>query len=129
MALQAGQATYRDINVTPLIDVLLVLLVIFMLLMKLRSILRVNLPTPAQAAQPSNPGPQIVLELRGDGTYAINDRAVSQGRLAARLHVLHANGQRHVLYVRAAPERSYRDLLGAVDVAKGAGWQIVSYMP
>jgi biopolymer transport protein ExbD len=111
-----------------MIDVLLVLLVVFMLSMQLRRVLDVNVPPPARSS--SKPGsPSVVLELKGDGSYAINGTSIPYSALTARLRELTEGGQRNVMFVKAAPKRRYRDVVEAVDLAKGAGWQIVGYMP
>ena len=117
-----------QINVTPMIDVLLVLLVIFMLAIQIRMILPVQVPAPADEDQ--RPGsPQVVLDLKADGSYAINQSAVAFPDLATRLRELYGDGKRKVLYVRAAPQRRYREVIEAIDIARGAGVPVVGYMP
>ena len=118
-----------DINVTPMIDVLLVLLVVFMISVQFRSLLPLNVPPPAAQAKPGRATPQVVLELKEDGSYAINGTGTALTALAARLHELTEGGKRNVIFVRAAPRRPYREVIRAVDLAKGAGFQIVGYMP
>ena len=118
-----------DINVTPMIDVLLVLLVVFMISIQFRSLLPLNVPPPADQSKPGPAAPQVVLELREDGSYAINGTVTPLDDLGARLVELAAGGRRNVILVRAAPRRAYRDVIRAVDLAKGAGFGIVGYMP
>ena len=125
----AQQGLNADINVTPMIDVLLVLLVVFILSMQLRSIFPVNVPPPPTPSQHGGTSPQVVLELKADGSYAINGTPVAQSGLAARLHKLAAGGQRQLIFVRAERGRKYVEVVRAVDLAKGAGWKIVGYMP
>jgi biopolymer transport protein ExbD len=122
-------ALNSDINVTPMIDVLLVLLVVFMISVQFRSLLSVNVPPPAEQSKPSPTAPQVVLELKEDGSYAINGTITADETLSARLRELVAGGKRNLIFVRAAPRRPYRDVIRAVDLAKGAGFQIVGYMP
>jgi biopolymer transport protein ExbD len=122
-------ALNSDINVTPMIDVLLVLLVVFMLSMQLRHTLDVNLPPPPERTSGRAGSPQVVLELKADGSYAINGTTVPHPVLATRLRELTEGGQRNLIFVKAAPRRRYREVVEAVDVAKGAGWRIVGYMP
>ena len=122
-------ALNSDINVTPMIDVLLVLLVVFMLSMQLRQVLDVNVPPPAEPASHTTASPQVVLELKVDGSYAINGTAMPYSGLAARLRELTEGGRRNLIFVKAAPKRRYREVVEAVDLAKGAGWEIVGYMP
>ena len=122
-------ALNSDINVTPMIDVLLVLLVVFMLSMQLRQVLDVNVPPPPEQRTATRGSPQIVLELSADGSYAINGTTLPYSGLGARLTELTERGQRTLLFVKAAPNRRYREVIEAVDLAKGAGWRIVGYMP
>ena len=122
-------ALNSDINVTPMIDVLLVLLVVFMISVQFRSLLPVNVPPPADQAKPGPTTPQVVLELKEDGSYAINGTVTASETLPARLRELVAGGKRNLIFVRAAPRRPYRDVVHAVDLAKGAGFEIVGYMP
>ena len=122
-------ALNADINVTPMIDVLLVLLVVFMLSMQFRSILPVNVPPPAVASTKSGNSPQLVLEVTDDGSYAINGTTTAEGALADRLRELTEGGRRNLIFVRAAPRRPYREVIRAVDLAKGAGFEIIGYMP
>ena len=49
--------------------------------------------------------------------------------LSTRLRELTEGGKRNLIFVRAAPRRTYREVIRAVDLAKGAGFQIVGYMP
>jgi len=121
-------ALNSDINVTPMIDVLLVLLVVFMISVQFRSLLPVNVPPPADQAKPGRATPQVVLELKEDGSYALNGTATANDALSARLRELVAGG-RNLIFVRSAPRRPYRDVIHAVDLAKGAGFEIVGYMP
>ncbi len=122
-------ALNSDINVTPMIDVLLVLLVVFMLSIQFRSLLPINVPPPADQSRPGPTAPQVVLELREDGSYAINGTVTALDILSERLSELSAGGKRNQIFVRAAPRRPYRDVIRAVDLARGAGFQIVGYMP
>jgi biopolymer transport protein ExbD len=122
-------ALNSDINVTPMIDVLLVLLVVFMISVQFRSLLPVNVPPPADQSKAGGATPQVVLEVKEDGSYAVNGTVTALEALSARLHELAEGGKRNLIFVRAAPRRPYREVIRAVDLAKGAGFQIVGYMP
>ena len=122
-------ALSSNINVTPMIDVLLVLLVVFMLSMQFRTLLPVNVPPPADPSKPGRAQPELVLELTADGSYAINGTVTAVEALPTRLRELTEGGQRKLIFVRAAPRRLYREVVRAVDLAKGAGFEIVGYMP
>ena len=122
-------ALNSDINVTPMIDVLLVLLVVFMISVQFRSLLSVNVPPPSDQSKPGRSAPQVVLEVKEDGSYAINGTVTGIETLSERLRELTEGGKRNLIFVRAAPRRPYREVIRAVDLAKGAGFQIVGYMP
>src|SRR5438094_140905 len=97
-----GEGLSSEINVTPLIDVLLVLLIIFMITQPLsRKAFDVQVPPEQQTKQKTPPPSQIVLELRADGSYAIN----------------------------GAPNRKYLDVMQAMDIAHGAGVQVIGFTP
>jgi len=129
MTLGDEKGLSSDINVTPMIDVLLVLLVVFMLSVQVRQSLPLTLPPPAQASRPAPQSPHVVLELRSDGSYAINGAGVGIADLEARLRELTDGGRRQLIFVRAAPGRRYGDVIQAVDLARGAGWRVIGYMP
>ena len=129
MTLGDQKGLSSEINVTPMIDVLLVLLVVFMLSVQLRRILAVNLPPPTPERRPTRSPPQMVLELRSDGSYALNGVPVARAGLLARLRELTAGGKRQLLFVRVAPGRRYGEVVEAVDLARGAGWSGIGYMP
>ena len=129
MTLGDEKGLSSDINVTPIIDVLLVLLVVFMLSVQVRQSLPVNLPLPAQASRPAPQSPHVVLELKSDGSYTINGAGVGIADLEARLRELTDGGRRQLLFVRAAPGRRYGEVIQAVDLARGVGWRVIGYMP
>jgi biopolymer transport protein ExbD len=116
-----------EINVTPMIDVLLVLLVIFMLTLQLRMLFSVNVPPPEAAV--GRPQPEIVLDLDALGGYAINRLGVSRAGLEGRLRVLYKNRPTKLLFVRSAGTRPYKDVIDAMDVARAAGVEVIGYMP
>src|SRR5688500_20218100 len=88
MAMATGSNTLlnNELNVTPMIDVLLVLLIIFMMVVpNLRKAIDLQLPDPQPSTQPANVvSQQIVLEVLPGG-YAINKEQVSKDRLGGRL--------------------------------------------
>jgi biopolymer transport protein ExbD len=116
-------------NVTPLIDVLLVLLVIFMLINLLRLRLVQDLPLPRPSAGESAPSTQIVLELRADGTFAVNRQPVPSGQLAAYLKDAFARRPSKLLFIRADTARTYQDVIAAMDLARGAGIEGIALVP
>ena len=107
-------------NVTPFLDVLLVLLIIFMYLsLTQQKLITAQLPDPTPVTGPNTPS--IVLEVRPGATYAINTRAVAGSQLAGQLRAIYEGRPEKTLIVRAAPGVRYQEVVSAIDVAKGAG--------
>lgn len=109
-------------NLTPMIDVLLVLLIIFMVIVPTaRKAIDVQLPDPTPApATTANPD-QIVLEVQKDGTYLINKQPVPPGvaGLAQMLHTTFDTRPDKILFVKADPTVKYQQVIQAMDVARG----------
>ncbi|HYT82543.1 MAG TPA: biopolymer transporter ExbD [Gemmatimonadales bacterium] len=127
----SGGGLASDINVTPMIDVLLVLLIIFMITLPLsRRDFAVQVP-PEQRQQPKSQqrSDQIVLELRPDGSYAINTQPVPFEQLAAKFHEYYDQRPAKLLFIKGAPNRKYGEIVQAMDIAKGAGVQVIAFTP
>jgi biopolymer transport protein ExbD len=128
----SGSGLSADINVTPMIDVLLVLLIIFMITLPLS---RRNFPVQVPPEQKNQPrqkqtqSDQIVLDLRADGSYAINTQPVAFEQLDARFHELYDQRPAKLLFIKAAPNRKYGEIIRAMDIAKGAGVQVIGFTP
>jgi biopolymer transport protein TolR len=132
MAMSAGNSggVNSDINVTPMIDVLLVLLIIFMITQPLsRKALDIQVPPPNSTQQSTAANNQIVLELADDGSYAINSQPVPKGQLDAQIHAVFDNRPAKLLFIKAGQNRIYQDVVDAMDVARGAGVQIIGFTP
>jgi len=127
MQISQGDGVAGDINVTPMIDVLLVLMIIAMILVQLRAVFDLNVPAPQ--AGPTTRETRIVLDLPTGGGYRINGTPVTEPGLEARLHALYARRARQILFVHASGELPYHDVIHAIDIARSAGVQIIGYMP
>ena len=107
-------------NVTPFLDVLLVLLILFMfLIMDQQKVINAKLPDPN--ARGGDNTPPLVLEVRRNGTYVINTQEVRGGELGTRLRAIYDGRPTKTILVRGGPGVRYQDVVTAVDIAKGAG--------
>lgn len=120
-----------NINVTPMIDVLLVLLIIFMITLPLsrRNFVVQVPPEQKQKQQQQQQSSQIVLELTADGGYAFNTQPVLKAQLDAKFHELYDTRPAKLLFIKTAPNRKYGDVVEAMDIARGAGVQIIGFTP
>lgn len=121
----------REPNVVPMIDILLVLLIIFMMQIPLqRQVMEVQVPMEEQVEQAEiAQSDQIVLELRDDGSYAINTRQVSKQALDAELHQIYDARPAKLMFIKVGPTRKYQEVIEAMDIARGAGVQVIGLTP
>src|SRR5712691_12990421 len=126
----SGDGLSSDINVTPLIDVLLVLLIIFMITQPLsRKAFDVQVPPEQKTKQPPKTTSQIVLELTPDGGYTINKQPYAVNQLDQAFHQIYDPRPAKLLFIKAAPNRKYIDVMQAMDIAHGAGVQVIGFTP
>ena len=120
-----------DMNVTPFIDVLLVLLIIFMVIAPV---------TPkglnALVPQPAPPGAQasaadtrtVVIQVNKNGSLMINQEPIEPLRLGARLEDIFKTRQERVVFVEGDPDLEYQSVAKVIDIAHGAGIDKVGLM-
>ena len=115
-----GLPAVADINITPLVDVMLVLLIIFMVAAPmLVAGVPVELPS-SQAAQLTPPAPPITLSVDGQGQLFLDQEPIAKANLSARLVELAAADKTRPIYVRGDKSLSYgiiAELMGQVGAA------------
>ncbi len=126
-----GTTLQNEINVTPKIDVLLVLLIIFMMVIPMsRKAIDLQLPDPSPDNTSSGPPPsQIVLEVLPAGVFKINSEPVAKAQLGKRLKEIYDPRPDKIIFVKGDPTVKYHEVIHAMDVARGAGVRVIGATP
>ncbi|WP_207539165.1 TonB system transport protein ExbD [Sabulicella rubraurantiaca] len=131
MAMQLGGedddlAEAHEINVTPFIDVMLVLLIIFMVAAPLATVdVPVNLPSAAAVPQP-RPDKPVFLTLRADRALHLGEAPVEREALATALESAFEGDREGRVFVRADGTVPYSEVMEVLNLLRGAGWTRVA---
>ena len=133
MAMTTGGNTglSNDINVTPMIDVLLVLLIIFIMAVHMmRKAIDLQLPDPTpQPNTVQTPPDQIVLQVLPNSQFKINSEAVTKDNLSKRLKEIFEPRPDKIIFVKGDPKVKYQDVIFAMDQSRGAGVKVIGIPP
>jgi biopolymer transport protein TolR len=134
MSFSAGSARgglTNEPNVTPMIDVLLVLLIIFMMVIPMsRRAIDLQLPDPNPAPAPANmQSQQIVLEVMPGDQFAINKKSIPKAGLFDELKSIYEGRPEKIIFIKGHPKVKYQDVIWAMDQARGAGVLVIGAAP
>jgi len=126
---EAGEDRYAplaEINVTPMVDVMLVLLVIFMITAPLLTVgVPLDLPK-SRAATITAPKQPIIISLNREGEVFIGDERIAADELEPRLAALAAEDPSRIVYVRSDRTNTYAQLMDTLGLVNHAGFSKVS---
>ena len=123
MSLGSKGGAMANINITPYIDILLVLLIIFMVITPIEQLdLEVKVPQASSDTGPSTPDPSVIVVSVNDRMeVSINGVDQSLAQLGNELQTIYGQRSNKNMFISASPKLPYGDVVRVIDIAKGAG--------
>jgi biopolymer transport protein ExbD len=130
MSIGGGGGPKSDINMTPMIDVLLVLIIIFMVITPLTPKgLEALVPQPPPKDQQASNERTVVVVINADHSMLVNTEPIDMNRLGPRLEEIFKTRAERVVFVKGDPSIEYAQVAQVIDVAHGVGIDKVGLMP
>jgi biopolymer transport protein ExbD len=129
MTLGTGRGPRADINITPMIDVLLVLIIIFMVITPIAPRgLEALIPQKDTGSTTPSQEHAIVITVNGPDRVSLNHEDLDLAGLEARLAALFRTRPPDVVFVRGAKDLAFREVAQVLDIARGAGVRRIGLM-
>lgn len=132
MSMGSGKGPKSDINMTPMIDVLLVLIIIFMVITPLTPKgLEALIPQPPPPNQKQDQADErtVVVTINKDHTMLLNTDPIAMAALQQRLEDVFRTRAERIMFVKGDPDIEYQWVAQVIDIAHGAGVDKVGLMP
>jgi len=130
MNVGSKKGAMANINITPYIDILLVLLIIFMVITPIRQMdLDVKVPQTSDSDVNATPDPNVIVVSIGEAAQiAVNLDPTTISELGAKLQDIYSKRANKNMFVSASAKLPYGDVVKVIDIAKGAGVQDIGLL-
>ena len=118
----SGEGPKADINVTPLVDVMLVLLIIMMIIAPLlQQGVALTLPIATNSAEKPETQEDTLVQITADGRFHVNGKAVQEGELRTRVEEALEEKAQRILIIKADEDTEYSSVMQAMDELRAVG--------
>ena len=120
--------SFSQINVTPFVDVMLVLLIVFMITAPLLTVgIKIDLPK-TKASQLSQKGDPLVLSIKSDGQIFIQDRKIESDKLIPQLKAISNNNKKIRIFIKGDKNAYFGYILDVISRVKSAGYEKATFV-